>query len=315
MTGTDTWQQARSFHHSAFPPERLADRESSVSLVIPTLNEAPTIGLIVRVLADLRERGLVDQLLVVDGDSPDGTAALAAEAGAEVHREADLLPAFGPVLGKGDAMWRSLSVATGDVVAFLDGDSQQFGAHFASGILGPVLFERRVDFVKAYYRRPFKVGDVALPEGGGRVTELAARPLLNLFYPELAGFRQPLAGEFAAPRALFERIPFATGYAIETQMLIDIARESGLERMGQVDLDVRQNDHQSLADLGPMGYAVLQAVASRLERDGRLRRVRDPGFFVFPGPDGLAVRRMPLVERPPLASLGASAASGADRAA
>jgi glucosyl-3-phosphoglycerate synthase len=280
----------RSHHHAEFPPERLAaERSCSVSVCLPTREEASTIGGIVDALVELREGGVVDQVLVVDAGSRDGTAAIARNRGAEVYDQSSLLPQFGAVRGKGDGLWRALTVAHGDVVCFLDADSQDFGPHFACGVLGPLLCDERVEFVKGYYRRPFKQGGVTAPEGGGRVTELTARPLLRLFYPELAAVRQPLAGEVAARRSLFERLPFVTGYGVETAQLIDAYRAVGLDAMAQVDLDVRQNRHQPLSDLGPMAEAVLAAVVSRLGAEGRLET----------GPA--------VVERPPLASLRAAA--------
>jgi len=288
-------ERLRAFHHSDFPPERLVvEREATISVCVPARDEAQTIAPILETLLALRERGAIDQVVVVDGASRDGTAELAARLGAEVHPQAALLPEQGPVLGKGDAMWRALSVLTGDVVCFLDADSGRFGPHFACGVAGPLVCERGVDFVKAFYRRPFRIGEHELPSGGGRVSELAARPLLELFYPELAGFRQPLAGEFAARRELLERLPFATGYAVEIALLIDVHREVGLGAMAEVDLDVRENRHQPLGDLAPMAQAVLGAVAARLEREGRLALAH--------GPAG-------VVERPPLRSLRAPSTS------
>jgi glucosyl-3-phosphoglycerate synthase len=278
----------RSFDHSSFPPERVgAERQGSISVCVPTRECADTIAPIAHTLAGLREQGVLDQVVVVDADSADGTADRAAAAGAEVHQQAELLPDQGPVLGKGDAMWRALTVLHGDVVCYLDGDSERFGPHFACGLAGAVTCEPGVHFAKAFYRRPFRVDGIVLPEGGGRVTELAARPLLRRFYPELGGMRQPLAGEIAAPRALFERLPFATGYAVEIAMLIDAYGEVGLDGLAQVDLDVRQNRHQPLRDLGPMADAVLGGVAVRLAREGRLSDDAPPG----------------PVERPPLVTL------------
>ncbi len=259
-------------------------------MCVPARDCATTIEPIARTLVDLRERGVVDQVVVLDGASTDGTAELAAAAGAEVHRQAELLPDHGPVLGKGDAMWRALTILCGDVVCFLDGDSERFGPHFACGLVGAVACEPEVRFAKAFYRRPFRAGEVELPEGGGRVNELTARPLLRRFFPELADVRQPLAGEIAARRDLLERLPFATGYSVEIAMLIDAYREVGLDGLAQVDLDVRQNRHQPLRALGPMADAVLGAVAVRLEREGRLA-----------GGEAAAP-----VERPPLATLAAS---------
>ena len=251
-------------HHSRFPAERLAaERRESVSVCVPALDEAETIEPIVRDLVDLMERGAIDQVLVVDGGSTDDTPDLARRAGAEVRPQAQLMPHSGPVLGKGDAMWRALTAMHGDVVVFVDGDSGEFGPHFACGLAGPLLFDPEVEYVKGYYRRPFKVGDVTLPEGGGRVTELTARPLLELFFPELAAIRQPLAGEMAARRDLLTRLAFTTGYGVEIGLLIDIYREVGIGAIAQVDLDVRQNRHQPIEALGEMAGAVARAVLAR----------------------------------------------------
>jgi glucosyl-3-phosphoglycerate synthase len=281
----------RSFDHSAFPPERVrAERDGTISVCVPTRDCADTIAPIIQTLMRLREAGVVDQVAVLDAASADATAELAAANGAEVHQQAELLPDQGPVLGKGDAMWRALTLLRGDVVCFLDGDSEGFGPHFACGLAGAVACEPGVEFAKAFYRRPFRAGPVELPEGGGRVNELTARPLLRQFFPELADVRQPLAGEIAARRDLLERLPFATGYAVEIAMLIDAYREVGLDGLAQVDLDVRQNRHQALSALGPLADAVLGAVAARLEREGRLA----------------GVDVAPPVERPPLATLAAS---------
>lgn len=261
----------RSFHHSEFPAERLrAEREESISVCVPTREEAGTIAAIVAPLVALRDAGIVDQVVVVDADSVDGTGAIAARLGADVYGQVELAADFGPVLGKGDAMWRALSVLTGDLVCFVDGDSEDFGAHFACGLLGPLVCEPGVDFVKGFYRRPFKDARGTAPDGGGRVTELTARPLLEAFYPALATMRQPLAGEMAARRELLEGVAFCTGYAVEMGLLIDVLAGVGLDAMAQVDLDVRQNRHQSIDDLAPMAAAVLAAVTSRLRREGRL---------------------------------------------
>jgi glucosyl-3-phosphoglycerate synthase len=262
----------RSFHHAEFPAARLrAVREETISVCVPAREEAATIAAIVAPLVRLREAGVVDQVLVVDGDSRDGTGAIAAALGADVVNPSALLPEFGPAIGKGDAMWRALSVATGDLVCFVDADSEDFGEHFACGLLGPLVCEPHVQFVKGFYRRPFKAnGGSAEPTGGGRVTELTARPLLRAFYPELAEVRQPLAGEFAARRELLERMPFCTGYAVEMGLLLDVHADVGIDALAQVDLDVRQNRHQPLEDLTPMAAAVLGAVTSRLRREGRL---------------------------------------------
>lgn len=300
------WLRERSYHHSDFPPARMvAEREATISVCLPAREEARTIGPIVEVLMELRGRGAIDQVVVVDADSSDGTGEIAARLGAEVYQQRALMASYGDVRGKGDALWRALTVLTGDVVVYLDADSEQFGPHFPLGIAGPIACGHGVDFVKGFYRRPFKMGDTASPHGGGRVTELTARPLLNLFYPQLAGFRQPLAGEIAGRRELFERLPFATGYAVEIGMLIDAWTQVGIWGMAQVDLDVRQNRHQPLSELAPMAYTVLRAVAERLEREGRLDGLA-AGDFLAPTPEGPEARTLEIVVRPPMASLRAA---------
>ncbi|HET9719480.1 MAG TPA: glucosyl-3-phosphoglycerate synthase [Solirubrobacteraceae bacterium] len=298
-----SWLQTNTYTHGEFPPATL--RGPSVSVCLPARNEARTIAPILRELTPLLELGVIEQLVVVD-DSTDGTADLARAAGAEVYDQQRLAPELGPVLGKGDAMWRALPVLRGEIVCFLDADSEQFGRHFPCGLIGPLASDPRLSLVKGFYRRPFRVGDTVLPDGGGRVTELCARPLLNLFYPELAAVHQPLAGEIAARRELLERLPFVTGYGVDIALLIDAYATVGLDGIAQVDLDVRQNDHQSLRELGSMAYAVLQAVSARLEREGRLHGPL-PDSFLQPDPVPAAAQPSPLVERPPLAELRAAA--------
>jgi glucosyl-3-phosphoglycerate synthase len=294
----------RRFHHSEFDLGRLLEHKTEpITVVLPAREVADTVGQIVEKLRSLDP--LIDQIVVVDADSRDGTAGVAARAGAEVYQEALLLPEFGQVLGKGDAMWRALGVARGDLVLYLDSDTRDFSPHFATGMLGPLLCEPVLRFVKGFFRRPYVGADgTQLPADGGRVTELTARPLLSAFYPELAGFVQPLAGEVAARRSLFERIPFATGYAVETAMLLH-ARDvlGGTDGMAQVDLDVRLNRHQPLQQLGPMAYAVLRVILERLRSDGRLLDDHAPPLQT--AGDGLV--QVEVVERPPYATLRAHA--------
>jgi glucosyl-3-phosphoglycerate synthase len=305
LTACDSTRELiRRFHHSEFDRERLHEHKSEpITVVLPAREVADTVGQIVERLRGLGP--LIDQIVVVDADSADGTAAVAARAGAEVHQEAELAPEYGQVLGKGDAMWRALSVVRGEVVVYLDSDTRDFSPHFATGMLGPLLCRTDVEFVKGFFRRPYLRADgTELPADGGRVTELAARPLLSAFYPELAGFVQPLAGEVAARRSLFERITFATGYAVETAMLLR-ARDTlgGTGSMAQVNLDVRLNRHQPLRELGPMAYAVLRVVLERLRADGRLLDDHAPPFQTADG--GLV--QVEIVERPPYATLRARA--------
>jgi glucosyl-3-phosphoglycerate synthase len=267
------WAETRSFHHSLYPAARIAteraERGLSVSVCLPARECAETIGRIVSALGELRDEGAIDEVVVVDAASRDGTAAVAARAGAAVWQEAELMPSYGPVLGKGDAMWRALSVLDGEVVCFLDADTEGFTAHFATGLLGPLVCGSGISFVKGFYRRPLAHG-TASDANGGRVNHLTARPALELFYPQLAGVRQPLAGEVAARRTLLERLPFTTGYGVEIGMLIDVWNEVGLDGMAQVDLEEHRNHHQPLSALTPMAFAVLATIAARLQREGRL---------------------------------------------
>jgi glucosyl-3-phosphoglycerate synthase len=262
------WFDARSFRYqdfralasSGWPRSGL-----STTLIFPSRNVAETIGPILETVVRLRDRtGLIDQVMLVDADSVDGTADIARAYGAEVYSENELMPGYGPALGKGDAMWRSLSVARGDVVMFADADTRDFDEHFIYGTLGPILTLPGVQFTKAAYRRPFTQQQQSVVDGGGRVTELMAKPLLNFYRPELTGFVQPLAGEFAAYRELFWGLPFLTGYGVELALLIDVLGEVGLPAMAQVDLGSRQNRHQPLWDLTRMSSTVLRAMARRL---------------------------------------------------
>jgi len=321
-TNAREWFERRSYSYEAFTDvTELAQRKRelglTVSLVLPGRNVADTIGGIVGEVRNLNERApLVEQILVIDADSPDGTAEVASARGAEVYLENELLSHYGDAHGKGDAMWRSLSVAKGDLVMFADADTKDFKPQFVYGTLGPILSVPGVRFVKGAFRRPFKSNDAVEVDGGGRVTELTTKPLFNLFYPELAGFVQPLAGEFVADKELFRSVPFLTGYAVETGIMIDVFNKVGLGAMAQVDLGTRQNRHQPLFDLGRMSYSVLRAVARRLRQDGRLQQARDPSspdsLFQFSDylhavatPEGLKLREHveELVERPPMAEV------------
>lgn len=292
----------RTFSHNDFTPGALrARKRGEVTVVLPALNEAITIGGIVASLRELD--GLVDQVVVIDGSSEDGTAERAREAGAEVYDENELMAEFGPACGKGDAMWRSLSVARGDYVAFVDSDTLDFSPRFALGLIGPLLSGDDIRFVKGTFSRPFVTPEGERPNEGGRVTELCARPLLAAFYPPLAGFGQPLAGEVAARRDLLEGIPFAADFGVEIGMLIDVYDRHGAEVMAQVDLGERRNQHQPLFELGRMAYKVQAAVLRRLRDAGRVADERLP---VLHGPDGRVLEVAP-VERPSFASVPSAA--------
>lgn len=254
-------------HHSLFSPESIAaGRERSVTVCVPARNEAVNIGQTVSTLVELQRAGCIDQVLVAD-DSTDDTARIAEKHGAEVVRQEELLPEFGPVLGKGDAMWRALSVCSGEVICFVDGDSADFGPRLPVGLIGAVALGG-FSFAKGTFRRPFAGAGPQLPTGGGRVTELTAKPLLRHLLPELAQFTQPLAGEIAADAALLRSVPMATGYSVDVALLADVWRQVGIEAMVEVDLDCRQNSHQPLDCLAPMSEQVALAILDRASQSG-----------------------------------------------
>lgn len=258
------WRARRSYIASEFPLNRLlAVKQTTIALLLPAREVAKTIGPIARTAARLKDAGLLDEVLVIDAASQDETAAIARQGGVHVAQEDELLADYGPSQGKGDAMWRGLAATSSEIVAFADTDTEDFHEGFLLGLLGPLLCEPDIQLVKGTFRRPFRNGDTVLAEGGGRVTELMARPLLNLHAPHLAVFDQPLAGETAGRRALLEQIPFAAGYGVEIAMLIDSWRTCGLDALAQVDLGQRQNRHQPLRDLSAMAYAVLLAAQTR----------------------------------------------------
>jgi len=293
----NAWLAERCFDAVDFDLERLrALKDRSVSVILPTRDVATTLPHVLDALEPLTD--LIDELLVVDADSRDGTADIARERGVDVVSESAIQTSFGAALGKGDAMWRGLAATTGELVCFLDTDTEDFDARFALGLLGPLLSDPSLAFVKGHFRRPFKVGATTTPDGGGRVTELLARPYLNLHFPELAGFRQPLAGELGATRELLERLPFPAGYGVEIANLIDAHRAVGLEAMAQVDLGTRQNRHQPLSALSRMALEVLAAAERRTHTTDAV-----PGPLLIPAEHDFEVRAAITDERPPLAEL------------
>ncbi|MET7422229.1 glucosyl-3-phosphoglycerate synthase [Dactylosporangium sp. NPDC005555] len=230
-----------------------------ISVVLPALDEEPTVGEIVTGVRTLMP--LVDEVIVVDSGSVDRTAEVARQAGATVHHRDDILPGTGSRPGKGEVLWKALAVTSGDILVYVDADLTDFQPHFVTGLLGPLLEDPATLMVKAFYDRPLL--DVSA-SGGGRVTELAARPLLNAYFPELAGVVQPLAGEYAARRSLLESLPFAAGYGVETGLLIDTYRTAGLDAIAQVDLGQRTHGHQDTAALGRMAATILRTIHTRV---------------------------------------------------
>ena len=268
------WFERRTSRATDWQASRLVDvkGDTTVSVVLPALNEQETVGAIVSAIrTSLVERhGLVDELVVMDSGSTDGTYDVAVEAGAKVVRREEVLGEYEPLPGKGEVLWRSLAATTGDILVFIDSDLHDFTPVFVTGLLGPLLTDPSVQLVKATYDRALSQGESVLPAGGGRVTELVARPVLNLHWPELAGFVQPLSGEYAARRELLEQLPFPTGYGVEIGMLVDALRLVGLPGLAQVDLSRRKHRNQEIGKLGRMSSEILQVAYERLRREGRL---------------------------------------------
>ncbi|MFF1420772.1 glucosyl-3-phosphoglycerate synthase [Streptomyces sp. NPDC058280] len=302
----ERWLTRRSWSAADRPLDRLlvakAMRGTTVSVVLPALDEEETVGEIVSVIRrELMEKvRLVDELVVIDSGSTDRTAEVAAAAGARVVCRDAILPRLPALPGKGEVLWRSLLVTSGDIVCFVDADLREFSADFVSGIVGPLLTDQDVQFVKAMYDRPLseRAGGAAAGQGG-RVTELVARPLLNLHWPRLAGFVQPLGGEYAVRRSLLERLPFPVGYGVELALLVDALHTVGLDALAQVDVGVRIHRHQDDRALGRMAAAIYRTAQVRLSR-GHLVR---PELTQFErGEDGFVPRTHPVdtEERPPV---------------
>lgn len=291
-----------------------AKGDTTVSVVLPARDEAETVGEIVTAIRrDLMEAvPLVDELVVIDSRSVDDTAVRAARAGARVIAQDDILPDLKPMDGKGEALWKSLAATTGDLLVFIDADLREFRTSFVTGLLGPLFADPVVAYVKGCYDRPLQ----NVQSGGGRVTELVARPLLNLHWPLLAGFVQPLAGEYAGRRSVLERVPFVTGYGVELGLLIDLLDLAGLDALAQVDLGRRVHSHQSTEALGGMASQILQTSWSRLERQNMMVSLHTPSLRLAQFRRGATghhatVRDVAVAERPPMITIpGYPAAPG-----
>ena len=267
----DRWFAENTFHSREFRDlDRLVESKRrqrlSISLGLPTLNEEATIGRVLRLTREflVERHSLIDELVVIDSGSSDRTVEIARSMGVEVIQHPDILPEYGSFRGKGEALWKSLHLLRGDLVAWCDTDISNFHPRFVFGTIGPLLTDSRISFVKGFYKRPLQFGTELVTAGGGRVTELTARPVINLFYPELSGLLQPLSGEYAGRRELLEQLPFFTGYGVEMGMLIDILESFGLNRIAQVDLGSRIHRNQELFDLSKMAFAILQVAIRRL---------------------------------------------------
>ncbi|RPI80188.1 MAG: glucosyl-3-phosphoglycerate synthase, partial [Chloroflexi bacterium] len=274
----DKWFAENTFHSQEFADlERLLvlknERKLTISLGLPALNEEETVGEVISSVkqALVDEIPLLDEIVLIDSGSEDSTRDIAADLGIPVYIHQDILPNYGSYHGKGEALWKSLYVLKGDLIAWIDTDIKNIHPRFVYGVIGPLLRVPHIHYVKGFYRRPLADGDKLMLEGGGRVTELTARPFFNLFFPELSGLIQPLSGEYAGRRTALERMPFFTGYGVETGLLIDLLDSYGLNSIAQVDLLERIHHNQPLPSLSKMSFAIMQVLMSRLEKKHNTR--------------------------------------------
>jgi glucosyl-3-phosphoglycerate synthase len=271
---SEKWLAERTFHHSSFWDVKwLAEEKQrqglSISLCLPTLNEENTIGQEIVILkAELADRyPLLDEIAVIDSGSTDRTCEIAASFGADVYVASEYLAECGQRSGKGENLWKALYLLTGDLIVYVDTDIKNIHPRFVYGLVGPLIQDPQVHYVKAFYDRPLAFSGGLRTTGGGRVTEILIRPLFSLFYPELAAILQPLSGEYAGRRSILEKIPFPVGYGVETAMLIDIYERLGLYAFAQTDLDRRIHRNQETIALGRMAFGVLRTFMSRLKRE------------------------------------------------
>jgi len=320
----DRWFAANTFQAVAFSDlarlVALKRRQGvTISLGLPALDEEPTIGREIAVLrhALMEAAPLLDEIVVIDSGSADRTVDVARRLGVPAYLHPEVLPEMGTYPGKGEALWKSLHVLRGDLIVWVDTDIRNISPQFVYGLVGPLLQEPRIGYVKGYYQRPIQVGPRRYETGGGRVTELTARPLLNLCFPELSGVIQPLAGEYAGRRELLEQLPFFTGYGVEIGLLIDILTRYGLDRIGQVNLDTRVHRNRELTSLSLMAFAIVQVVMTRLgERTGApLAEQMNRAMKLISVNGGLSldVRELHERERPPIVTVPAYRARQAAR--
>ncbi|MDR2102372.1 MAG: glucosyl-3-phosphoglycerate synthase [Treponema sp.] len=312
MISEDDALPLKTWHHSRFTDiERLVSLKQKkglkISLAFPTLNEELTIGKEILVIrTELMDRyPLLDEIVVIDSSSRDNTRKVAERFGSRVFASKTILPKYGAYRGKGENLWKSLYVLEGDIIVWVDADISNIAPKFVYGLLGPLLEDDKISYVKAFYERPIRASHGLMPSGGGRVTEILVRPLFSLFYPELAFLVQPLSGEYAGRRELLEQLPFSVGYGVELGHLIDIYHKAGIEALAQVDLDLRIHRNQTTEALGKMAYGILGTFFARAEKYGTARLLRAPGDYhiALELRDALHLVKkteIPVVERPPM---------------
>jgi glycosyltransferase involved in cell wall biosynthesis len=311
----DRWFAENTFHASEFDDlKRLVELKEqqglTISLALPALNEEETVGTVIETIKSslMDTYHLLDEIVLIDSTSSDRTREIARKMDIPVFIHQELLPEYGPRRGKGEALWKSLLVTQGDIVIWIDTDIVNIHPRFVYGVLGPLLVNPKLQLVKGFYQRPLKSEDRLQSGAGGRVTELTARPMINLFYPELSGIIQPLAGEYGGRRSALEQISFSSGYGVEIGMIIEMFEKFGLEGIGQVDLLERIHHNQSLEALSKMSFVILQAIFRRLEqRYGRslLEDVNKSMKLIHYSNENyyLEVEELPEMERPPMVEL------------
>lgn len=269
----DKWFAENTYHANEFSRleelvERKTNQKVTISLALPALNEEKTVGKVLSTVkkAMMDDIPLLDEIVLIDSNSSDHTREIARDLGIPVYIHQDILTKYGARAGKGEALWKSLYVTRGDIVVWIDSDIVNIHPRFVYGVLGPMLFNPNIQFVKGFYQRPLKTGRKVQSTGGGRVTELTARPLINLFYPQLSGVIQPLSGEYGGRRSALEQLTFYSGYGVETGLLIDIFEKFGLHSIAQVDLLERIHHNQTLQALSKMSFVIMQTMFSKLER-------------------------------------------------
>ncbi|MGQ9616306.1 MAG: glucosyl-3-phosphoglycerate synthase [Spirochaetota bacterium] len=314
MTDRSTILQ-NTFHNTVFENKRklveLKENQNiRISLAFPTLNEERTIGKEILVLkTELMDRyPLVDELAIIDSGSTDRTCEVAAQLGAEVFLSSEILKQYGSFRGKGENLWKSLFVLKGDIIVWIDADISNIAPKFLYGLIGPLLYYNYLAYVKAFYERPIKSITEISPSGGGRVTEILVRPLFSLFYPELAHLIQPLSGEYAGRRSLLERLPFSVGYGVEIGHLIDIYHTSGIQSIGQVDLDRRIHRNQPVQALSKMAFGILNTFINRLEKYNEVNFMKELNKFhialsVVDSEHSVIETEISTGERPPMVEI------------
>ena len=272
------WLDKNTFHYSQFQNldklvEEKEKKNLSISLCLPTLNEEATIAKEILIMKSelMARHPLLDEIVVVDSGSEDKTKEIARTYGAKVYDSSDILPEVQSFKGKGENLWKALYITKGDIIIYIDADIKNIHHRFAYGLLGPLLLNDDIKYTKGFYDRPLAIGkNKSRPTGGGRVTELVIRPLFSLFYPELTQIIQPLSGEYAGFREIFEQIPFPIGYGVETSLIIDICQKWGLDVIGQVDLEKRIHRNQNTKALGRMSFSIMKTFLNRIEKLGKI---------------------------------------------